>query len=298
MRNFISTIFLYNYHKAIPGNQLEIFRIFIGLYSLISLLVLLVDYRSLLHPEGILGWEVSNANAFLFEFHPARLASYLNITETTVLNVLLILYGVSLAALVLGIYVKVSSALSFLIFNMLSNTISGYTYGADIYQSVSLFLLCIFPIGHRLSIIKRKAKTNSDTIKTICFRAIQIYLIITYIAAGWMKAVQPGWWDGTYIFQVLHDPTISKLSNVVDTYTVYHFKAMGCVVLIAELLYFVAMWIPFLRSVWLILIISLHVFIAFFLSLPFFGLIMIILNITCWAPYFLKDWRTLFKNTN
>ena len=289
-------MFFYKYKDTLYSkNQLEFFRIGIAAFSILSLIFLLLDYSAILHPDGIINWELSSANSYLFEFHLKTISDISGIKPNIILNTSIIIYFITLIFLLIGIYTKYSSILSFIFYVVINNITSSFCYGVDIYQGVSLFLMCIFPIGYSISFKKKQVTSNIEDIKKICIRVLQIYLIITYTSAGWEKIVQKNWWNGSFMYMVISDSTLSTISNYANVFGVKFYKFISHSILVFESFYFIAIWIPYLRVMWFTGIIIIHLYIILFLSMPFFGLIMIILNFVCWYPHVFHDVNCLIK---
>jgi len=292
---YFSEGLLMHYHKGNLPEQLDVFRIGIALYSILSFCILLLDFKDILHPNGIINWEVSNANLFWFELHWKKIANFLGIEEVKILLIASVLYLTSLISLLIGKFSKIAAISSFLCYYTFSNVMSIFGYGADIYQNVALFLICFFPIGYYYSIDKKKLTTKIKDISLICIRSLQVYLIITYFASGIEKLVLRSWWNGSYLYSVMNDPTMYSLTGLTKYFNSYLLTIIGVIVIISEAFYGILIWIPSVRIILFFSIVGMHLFIGFFLSMPMFALIMIILNIVCWYPALFKDFQKLKK---
>jgi hypothetical protein len=286
--------FLIKTNNESAKGQLDVFRILVALFALVSFTILLIDYQSLLHPNGIIPWEVSQANLYWFEFHLKTIGDALSISYTTILWTAVCAYYISLIALLLGIASRLAAISSFLCYYLLTNAFSYFGYGVDVYLNVCFFFLAIFPIGYHFALYKGKTYDTLHRNTNYALRCLRVYLIITYFSAGWQKAVIPEWWTGSFLFEVMQDPTLCTLP-LNDTFkqSTWFFRLSSWAVLFSELCYPFAVWIPGLRSAFLLSIILMHCFIIFFLSMPFFGCIMILLNISCFYPQMAADFAQL-----
>jgi len=274
----------YNITYCYNANQLEIFRILVALFAIISMYTLVLDYDVFFAPDGIVNWEVSNANALWFECHPQKIADLLSVPPQYVMITILALYFAALIALLLGIYTRLSAIVCLITFTLITNVMSSFAFGVDIYQSVCFFFLTIFPTGYSLSLIKKDNYPNLNEVKQICIRVLQLYLIITYISAGFEKAFMLNWWNGRFIYFLSNDPTIMTTSFFPKDQNSLFYMFFGIMVVFIESLYFMLVWFKKTQLYILIIIISMHLFIALFMDLLFFGLLLIILNIVCWYP--------------
>ena len=275
----------YNYSE----NQVEIFRICLAIYALFSIITLLFDYHLLFAPDAFINWEVSNANAFWFELHPQKIVDFLHTDPENTIFWILMLYISALLALLIGIWTRLAAIIALVLFVCLSNVLASYGYGVDVYMTVSLFFLTLFPTGYALSFRPRSPYLNIATVRQISIRALQVYLSITYTSAGFEKAMMPTWWNGKFIYLMLSDPTVMT-HNIVPLDWHYAFYAtLGICVVFIESVYFIAVWIPITRSFIILSIIVMHIFISFCMGMPFFGFLLVLLNLVAWYPAILID---------
>jgi hypothetical protein len=279
----------YNITYCYNANQLEIFRILVALFAIISMYTLVLDYDVFFAPNGIVNWEVSNANALWFECHPQKIADFLSIPPNHVMIAILTLYFLGLVALLLGLYTRLSAIICLITFTLITNVMSSFAFGVDIYQSVCFFFLTIFPTGYSLSLVKKDNYPNLNEIKQICIRVLQLYLIITYISAGFEKAFMLNWWNGRFIYFLSNDPTIMTTSFFPKDQNSLFYVFFGIMVIFIESLYFMLVWFKETRLYIFVIIISMHLFIALFMDLLFFGVLLIVLNVVCWYPAILAN---------
>lgn len=281
-----------NYHKK----QIDVFRIAIASFAIISLVTLLLDYHLFFAPDGFINWEVTNASSFWFELHPAKISEFLGADPDYVIASIIIIYLIGLLLLLMGIWTRGAAIISLMCFTGLSNVLSPYGYGVDVYQTVCLFFLCLFPTGYYLSIMPKKDYAELPTIQQISVRVLQIYLCLTYISAGIEKALMSNWWNGKFIFYLVNDPTVMSRPIIPTNWHFMVYAALGIIVVVIESFYFLLAWIPLLRSVLLIMIVGMHIFIAFSMGLFFFGWLLTTLNIVAWYPALIYDFKKLRKN--
>lgn len=275
---FYNTAYCYN------ANQLEVFRILVALFAMVSMFTLVLDYDVFFAPNGIVNWEVSNANALWFECHPQKIADLLGVSPQPVMIGILTVYFLGLTTLLLGVWTRLSAIVCLLTFTLITNVMSSFAFGVDIYQSVCFFFLTLFPTGYSLSLIKKEGSPDLDQLKQICVRVLQLYLIITYISAGFEKAFMVNWWNGRFIYFLSNDPTIMTTSFFPKNQYSLFYVFFGIMVVAIESLYFILVWLKKTRLYIILIIMSMHLFIALFMDLLFFGILLIILNIVCWYP--------------
>ncbi|MEE1945591.1 hypothetical protein VRU48_10785 [Pedobacter sp. KR3-3] len=279
----------YNISYCYNTNQLEIFRILVALFAIVSMFTLVLDYDVFFAPNGIVNWEVSNANALWFEGHPQKIADLLNLPPQAVMVTILTVYFLALTTLLLGIWTRLSAIVCLVTFTLITNVMSSFAFGVDIYQSVCFFFLTLFPTGYSLSLIKKENYPKLNELKQICIRVLQLYLIITYISAGFEKALMPNWWNGRFIYFLSNDPTIMTTNFFPKDQNILFYAFFGIMVVFIESLYFMLVWFKKTRLYIVLIIISMHLFIALFMDLLFFGVLLIILNVVCWYPVIFED---------
>lgn len=269
-------------------HQFEYFRVFIALFSLFSFASFLIDYNVFLVPKSIISWEVTNANAYWFEPHFLKIARLLKINEITLLFICSFGYIAALVSLLLGYFTRIASLLSFAFFLLFSVQLYPFLYGVDLYQSVFLMMLCVFPSGFSMS---RASKTTSDVIEQqqrIGVRGIQAYLALTYFSAGFGKMKMGSWLNGKFLFLSLSDPNYSMV-HFPQSLDSHFYVISGLIVIISETAYFAFMLIPYVRTLVLFAIVGMHLFIGIFMGLVPFGLLLAGVNSIIWYPLVLED---------
>lgn len=162
-------------------------------------------------------------------------------------------------------------------------------YGADLFSHFWLFylsfinhtkyfsILNLFKSSRRLSVLP---DINSDIFSSAFVRLIQIQLCLSYAYTGIEKLKGAQWWEGSAIWYVVGMRDLVA----VDLSYLRHFPwviaLMSMVTVIFEIYFVFAVANKTLRPYWLLLGVALHLGIAVFMSLPFFGLVML-------APYIL-----------
>lgn len=274
--------------------QFEYFRIVISLFSLFNFVLFLVDYKTFLLPDGIINWEVTNANSFWFELHLLKISNLLNVDSRVILYTISVIYIVALSLLALGIFTRLSSIIAFSIFLIFSIQLYPFLYGVDLYQSVFLLILCTFPSGYSVSLKPKIADTKIHDRQKIGIRGIQLYLALTYFSAGFGKIKMDSWFNGKFFFLSLTDPNY-QLISFPKNLPYYFYVFFGILVVICELTYFILILVPYIRTLLLFVLITMHLFIALFMGLVPFGLLLILINIVSWYPLILKDAKSIFK---
>jgi hypothetical protein len=292
-KEIIKDNFFYNLRYCYCEKQFDVFRIFISIFSIISILSYLIDFYVILDPNGLIPWEITNADSHWFELHPLRISKALQISEKCTIIIVISLYLISLLSLGFGICTRISAGVALLCLYIITNIVSLYSYGVDVYQNVCLFFLLLLPSGYYYSLTKKIHTSDYSKLLQIGVRTLQIYLILTYMSAGIEKSMMKTWWNGEFIYLVLNDPTVTPLKIISDKLPIYFYSFLGSSVVILEATYCIFCWIPYYRSILILSIIMMHLFIGFCMDLSLFGFLLIMLNIICWFPALISDYKKI-----
>ncbi len=240
-------------------NQITITIFCKSLY--IFLLVKLFFIRDIL-PERLL-------NSFLFSFNDV---------------VIYVFIGAVVSVLVVSIFLKINYVTSFVVF-IISFSISRVTgvvaNGSDLVLNLFLFLsifLCAIPRFKSVALLQRQL-----IIKNFFFFFCQIQVSLIYLLSGFDKITSEAWRSGEAIFSIINmdfffNPLISISLDKTECLLI------AWVTIFFELGFAFLIWVKKFRMPLLCIGIVFHVAIAFLLSLPDFGLIMILLY-SLFIPY-------------
>lgn len=152
-------------------------------------------------------------------------------------------------------------------------------YGADLFANFWLFYFCFIQHNKYYSVLNlfnknRLAQIQADMFSTLGIRFIQIQMCLCYAYTGFEKLKGTQWWDGTAIWHVVGMEQL--VPN--DFGFLRNFPILVGLIAMTTILYEVyftfAVWSP-LRRAWLLTGLFLHLGIAVFLNLWFFGIIML-----------------------
>ena len=276
-------------------NQFEYFRIAIGCFSLLFFIFFLLDYNLLLSSTGLITWEVSNANSYSFEPSFYKLSNFLGIEGNAVQNFAIALYMICLLSIIAGRFVQITAFVAFIIFRIFCIQLVPFVHGVELYQSVFLLFLIIFPSG--ISNTGKKVNSNNNTNKSqqYAIRGLQWFLIFTYTSAGYHKSLMPQWYNGEMIYSVISDPNYQFLEFPTNLPS-YIYIILGVSTLVVEFGYSIFLLIPYLRSFLVVSVVMMHLFICLFMSLIPFGLLLASANIVLWYPLIVADLKKIIKN--
>jgi hypothetical protein len=125
---------------------------------------------------------------------------------------------------------------------------------------------------------------------------LQIHLCFAYISSGFEKVQSPAWWSGNVIWRSLVQPDFRQYDFTwLARYPWLPMLSSWFTILI-ESGYWIAMWIPRVRVVWMMGIVVLHLGIALFMGLGLFGVIMILLSISAFGWEVWNDIKLMRKH--
>lgn len=297
-KNFISSLlkenFFYRLDYGQAKNQFGYFRIMTGCLSILFFFFFLLDYNLLLSSTGLVTWEVSNANTFSFEPSFYKLSDFFGIKGNAVQNSAIALYLICLLSIVAGRFVQIAALIAFIIFRTFCIQLVPYVHGVELYQSVFLLFLVIVPSGIARNEGKENIKSNIVKSQQYAVRGLQWFLIFTYTSAGYHKALMPQWYNGEMIYAVISDPNYRLIGFPVNLPS-YIYTTLGVSTLVVESGYFILLLIPYLRSILLISVVLMHLFIAAFMALIPFGLLLAGANIVLWYPLIAADFKKIIR---
>lgn len=285
--------------SAVP---LGVFRILVGLFSLVSGLLLYADLETFLGPEGWIVWPVSKAHVDPWQVHILDIHNQITRaypgSELAVVYGIYVVFMIASLGLTIGFYTRFSALLSWVSFYILSNTMYSFTYGVDIFHTITLFYCVCMPVHSAWSIDILRKGYLSQQVSIMPIRVLQFHLCVVYLAAGGEKMLMDNWWNGEYIWYTLTDPTMMNSDFTWMSEYPLLVMALGWMTLLVEMGYPIFMWIPYIRVVWLGLVIGLHLFISLYMNMPMFGSIMMILSISAWGASIFSDLQKLIIRLN
>lgn len=270
--------------KPVPVQTLGAFRIAVGFFALVQLLVLLPDWMWLYGPQGILPWEVSDALSIRSTpalSHFAKVLSWINLSAQTTVYIITIIYFLSLLGLIAGYKTRLMAILAYLMHTALNTTGHFTAYGVEMFAHIALFYCVMLPVHVCWSVDARmRAVAVPPYLVTLSIRLIQLHLCIMYVASGLEKAWGVQWWNGEAIWIAMQQDQFHTVSIDWMAQVPLVPKLVCWGTLLVETLYPIGMLWPGTKKVWLIAILAMHAGIALFLGLHLFGALMFGLNLS------------------
>lgn len=174
----------------------------------------------------------------------------------------------SLVLMALGVFPRVTSALAWLLHMSFINRNPSVSFGVETISACFLFYLMLMAQPAPRSAIGR-------AIGSMGFRLTQLQICIIYLFAGLDKARGMSWWRGEALWQVLANPQMASH----DFGFMAQFPGILALSTIGTLfweIYFPALiWLRWARYPMLAFGVFLHLGIAFSMTIPSFGFLMI-----------------------
>jgi hypothetical protein len=191
--------------------------------------------------------------------------------------VVYVFVGVIIGVLLTSLFLRVNYVSSFLIFAVsfsASRTMAMIANGSDLVLNLFLFLSIFLSVVPRFK--KSTLAEGQLIIRNFFFLICRVQLALIYLLSGFDKITSEAWRSGDAIFSIINlDFFFSPLISIALSKTEYLLIAWTTIIF--ELSFAFLIWIRKFRFALLCLGIIFHLGIVFLLSLPDFGIVMILL---------------------
>jgi hypothetical protein len=212
-----------------------------------------------------------------------RAFSSSGLSQTTAVRVAFGAYVLSLHLLLFGCLTRVAAIAAWLLFLSFKSSGSAAAYGAYEFAHIALFYCAVLPVGEASSVDAMRHPQSASAGARLGLRIIQIHLCIVYLASGLEKASGEQWWTGEAIWRALMRPGLARFDFGWLAFHPVIAMLAGWATLAVELGYAFFVWPKRTRSLWMALVVGLHLGIAVTLGLAFFSAVMITLNIAAFV---------------
>ncbi len=283
---------------------LPFFRISIALLFLVHWCATWQDFSRLYGNNGLLASDLAELfkESWIPSFNQISLALTQTFSTSESAHILLF-HTLSLSGavlLALGLFTRPAAVLLLVLQLVLAKGSYLYAYGIDYFKTIALFYCCVFPVGSQLSMDNRLFRRRAVQVPnpTPFRRVLQLHLCFVYFFSGLDKALGFNWWNGEAVWKALHLPynqtELGSMFTALASWP-FLFVVMGGAVILIELCYPVFILAKRTRALWLLLTVLMHVGIMFFLNLPYFGMLMVLLNLSAFLDLQKRDawlpWR-------
>lgn len=212
----------------------------------------------------------------------------------------MVVYGISLAMSILGLFTRYSLIVAFVCMASLhQRNIWLLSSSEMLMRAITLLLICS-PCGHSFSLDSLLGRyfenfRQKKTWPIWALRLIQIQISVVYLWTVWHKLKGETWLDGSAVYYATR---IEGLTNfpvpfLLDSPIFIRLATWGA--LLVEFSLGALVWVKPLRKPVIILGILFHLGIEYTMSIPFFELSMIVLLINFFTPEELKSFVVKIK---
>ena len=274
------------FHAGSPYTMAA-FRIVFGLAIFIAQVMLWPDVAYFYSDEGVLPRE------FLFTFQNDVLWSLLHLggSLSFVFGMYLLLLVV-IVAVIVGCFTRLSSILLFVLIVSFRQRNPLIANSGDQLVAIVSFWLMFADAGRVWSVDSFWARgkvVSGEWSRTWVLRCLQVQLCFVYGCSAIQKLTVAEWVNGEALYYVLANPSLwyhSLPASVLDHPWLYRMMTYGT--LTFELAYPLLIWH---RTWWPVMIVSavfFHLFIMFFMGIPFFSLYMISMQVLFLGVMFVR----------
>ncbi len=283
-----------------PPQPLAFFRIAVAAFCLAKIAATGSYFFDVFGPDGFVEWWVAHwylAAGFpdLEDFVAG--AAKIGISEKQTVMLMLAGYVAFLVALLVGFMTRAAAIGSFAMHFFLLHAGYALAYGMDFFTHIALFYCVIMPCGDCWSFDARRCpeRRRWSVQAGVTRRMLKLQLCIIYTSSGIAKAAGPQWWTGEAIWRSMVMPVFTQVDASWLAYHAWFPAMLGWSVLLLEAGYGIYVWVPSVRSLWILSVCLMHAGIAIFLGMYLFGAIMIILNLGGFGYELVRDAVVLFR---
>jgi hypothetical protein len=277
-----------------PAWPLALFRILIAAHTLLHALAVQADFVNLYGSQGYVRTAIHEIFLWDITLTFTALRGWLNgPNELLYLALLGGAYGLSLLGLAIGFLTRPMAVVAWLLHLLLLKSTYLFDYGVDYFATMSLFFCIVAPVGRVWSVDSRRQQAAPEPVSIFYQRFLQLTLCCVYFFAGLGKAAGTDWRTGDAVWLALQKVDFQAVSlDSLREFTGFWIVG-GWLILGLELGYAALIWHRRLGPVWLLGIVAMHVGIGGLMNLPWFGALLIIVNICAFSGHLARFGRWL-----
>jgi hypothetical protein len=272
------------------------FRVAMAFFCLFRLWQIRSSILEIYGQYGLVQWAITRGNMPTTLPHLGNIALYLQsfgVTADQTVYGVVWLTVISLIGLAIGIASRWMAVIAWSLDFLLMHASGGLLYGMDYFTHIGLFYCIIMPTGDALSLsaILGRGTSRPTASAGLTRKMLQIQMSIIYASSGLEKAWGHEWWNGESIWRSVTLPIFRQYDFTWLAWWPWLPTIAGWSVLLLECGYGFLVWRIYIRSIWIMMIIFMHLGIGLFMGMWLFALIMIILNLGAFGPELLQDLR-------
>jgi len=280
-------------YKPSNGLWLAFLRCSVSALALVHFIAIQFDFNNIFSVNAFVAPDITDVlkdsllPSIYIIYHSIKIIA--DVDYANVLLAIRIFYPLALLMLLVGFFTRVTALLSLFFQLIILNSMDFYSYGVDVFTTITLFYCFIFPVGRFLSIdgylFKKTVPPGNLNQYLRVFRA---HVCVIYFFSGFEKLLGYNWRNGESMWKMVHGYNTVSFIDLDFLSNTPFFLCAGWMTIALEMLYPIFINIKRTRKLWLISVIGFHVIIAFFMGLYFFSCMMIILNLTAYYIPFLQ----------
>lgn len=252
--------------------QMRLFRAVFGSLVLVFYLIRTFDLEFYYSEKGLVPASTV-ADVFHVKAHWSLLNAFPSVGALWIFHILFIL---SLTCLTFGIWPRIAAVASFILHVSFLQRNMAIAYGIDIISTFFLLYLCF--ADYRLEARRQKTVASwlNGAMGSIAWRLCQIQICVIYAFAGIEKLKGTHWWRGEALWDVLANSQLARFDFSWISSFPLAIVAMTYSTLAWEIYFPALIWVKRARYPMLAFGVLLHIGIAVTVSIPFFGMLMIV----------------------
>jgi hypothetical protein len=258
----------------------DIFRVVLSAFLLTQAFCLLPDVPMLFEGDGVFRSELieSLSEPALRVRHFERVVAYFGGSGKQLVMPVFAMYMAALAGVMISRNPTPFLSIALVTKMMWLENSPGVSYGVDQFSTICLFVLTLASIAGHL------AKSSIPQIQNLILGVgLRFVLALCYFSSGIEKMLGFDWWNGNSMWRAAHFSDhgliLVKAFQALPGLAVI----LGLGTLLIEFAYPLGILWQKTRFVWALSTIALHLGIIFSMGLTFFGLLMILMNVSAWC---------------
>ncbi len=271
--------------SAESNRQVAWFRIAVACFCLMKIWSIKSSLLDVYGQYGFIQWAITRGSLYAALPHLGDVSialSKLGLTAESAVYAVIAGHVLALCLLLLGVVPRAAAVFAWSSHLLLTYAGGGLLYGMDYFAHIALSYCVIMPTGAALTLWP-KAHAEKSLAAGVTLKMLRLQLCMVYASSGIEKALGEQWWNGESIWRAVTLPVFSELDMSWLTQVPWLAAFIGWSVLLVEGTYPIFMTWRKTRSLWLMLVVGMHLGIGLSMGMWLFASIMIILSATAYG---------------
>jgi hypothetical protein len=215
-----------------------------------------------------------------------QIGGRIGISESTMLWMIWSVLLLTAILLVIGLLCRPAAITGWFLHLACIKSSEVFAYGMDLFLNIGLFYLMLAPLPESFALENRIWIPPHRDPRMIGFfrRVLQLHLCVIYFFSGFAKCLGANWWNGLNVWAALTRPPFNVLDPTLIARWRIILTPLGIAICLIETGYPFLIWPRQTRMIWLGSVLIMHAAIGLAMGMHLFALIMILLNVTAFAP--------------